>query len=133
MNDLIEILKIFGPATVAAIFSYLGATKKANSEIYAVKEATARELESIKADTDREIKKIKADTEREIEKINAEAESKIKILEAESKSKNNDKLNDMLLEMIGPLFFEPKKFQKIAKLGNNPSAEDIIKILGEDN
>lgn len=117
------------PSIVTAIISYFGATKKSNSEIFAVEEATKRELASIKADTNREIEKIKADTDREIEKIQAQTDSQIKIMEAESKSKESDKLNEMMFQAFGPMLTDPKNLARLAKLGNNPTEEEVIEFF----
>ncbi|MEY8291560.1 hypothetical protein AAK882_02640 [Carnobacteriaceae bacterium 52-44] len=127
--DLTDLLIAIVPSIITAIISYLGATKKSNSEIFAVKEATKRELESIKADTDREIEKIKADTEREIEKIQAQTDSQIKLMEAESKSKESEKLSEMMFEKFGPKLFDPDNLGKLLELGEDPSNEEIRNFL----
>lgn len=116
-------------AVIPSIISYFVATKKSNSELFAVEEATKRELESIKADTNREIEKIKADTNREIEKIQAQTDSQIKLMEAESKSKESDKLNEMMVNAFGPTLFNPKNLPELFKLGQNPSEKEIADFL----
>src|SRR5699024_11247193 len=116
-------------AVIPSIISYFVATKKSNSELFAVEEATKRELESIKADTDREIEKIKADTNREIEKIQAQTDSQIKLMEAESKSKESEKLSEMMFEKFGPKLFDPDNLGKLLELGEDPSNEEIRNFL----
>lgn len=138
--DLTNLLIGIIPSIITAIISYIGATKKSESDIFAVKEATKRDIESIKADTDREIEKIKADTDREIEKIKADTDreiekilaqtdSQIKIMEAESKSKENEKMNEIMFGMLQPVMSDPDKLEKLLKIGKNPTQKDIIDLL----
>lgn len=112
------------PAVISGFITYLVATKKAKSEIEALKESNRHEISKLMKQHEIDIESLNEKHKLELEKSELEQRHKIEIMELEHKnaleSKEKEQSNHIVFGVLGDMLKDPNKLKSLMNLANDP-------------